>query len=68
MKDADGHSFNHTFSDSDWNKLVTLKGKSSGKVALSEGPATTDGKVVFVTLKAPGGVRIYTLGAKTLFH
>jgi hypothetical protein len=47
--------------------LRTLCGRRSGRVELSEGPAIIDGDSVSITLKPPGGHRIYDLAASALF-
>lgn len=67
VKDLNGFNFMHIFSDADWATLCTLCGRSSGRVDLSEGPANIDGDSVFITLKSPGGSRIYDLSASALF-
>lgn len=59
--------FSHNFSTSDWNKICTLKGKSSGRVELSEGVAAIDDGTVFITLKSPGGNRTYDISADDIF-
>lgn len=67
VKDSNGFDFSHTFSDADWMKLCTLCGRRSGQVELSEGPATIDDDMVFITINSPGGSRIYDLSASELF-
>lgn len=67
VKDSNGYDFTHTFSSSDWDTLCTLCGRRNGKVDLLEDPATIDGDTVFLTLKSPGGSRIYDMSASDLF-
>lgn len=67
IKDLNGFNFTHNFSGADWERLCTLCGRRSGRVELSEGPAIIDGDSVFITLKSPGGHRIYDLSASALF-
>lgn len=67
IKDLNGFDFTRDFSDADWEKLCTLCGRRSGRVELSEGPAIIDGDSVSITLKSPGGYRIYDLSASALF-
>lgn len=67
IKDQSGFDFTHNFSDSDWEKLCTLCGCRTGSVELSEGPASIDGRTVFISLNSPGGRRLYELPAASLF-
>src|SRR5574343_192671 len=66
VKDSNGYEATHVFSDSDWNKLRSLCGQGSGEVTLSEGLATLDSDIVFVTRKSPGGSRIWEIPASDL--
>lgn len=67
VEDGNGLGFTHVFSVADWRELCKLCGQQSGEVELSEGLATLHGDTVFITLKSPGGCRIYDLSAADLF-
>ena len=66
-KDSNNLSFVHTFSDEDWKKISGLKTKASGKVEFSEGVATVEGDNIFITMKSPGGKRVYDFSKAVLF-
>lgn len=64
---SSGYGFSHNFSSTDWDRLRSLCGHSSGRVEFSEGSASTDGDTVFITLNSPGGTRTYDVAAADLF-
>ena len=64
---ASGHPCKLVLSDADWKTLLTLKGKTSGKVTLVSGSANVVGDIVFIFQKSPGGSRSYDFHKKDLF-
>lgn len=63
VKDSNGYSFSHNFSNSDWSQLCTLSDCRSGRVDLSEGSASRDGNTVFISIDG----RNYDIAAADLF-
>ena len=67
IRDEDNRQQSFVFEKSDWQKLCTLAGRSSGQVTFSKGSAQLVDGTLVLTLKSPGGQRQYFLSPDQFF-